>query len=85
MTTSQLTTEQLAAVQSRTDSYNAANGTSLSAQDYLTRCCLAQVDAWVASDFNGAGARLGQAAAGLSYEQRLALIAQVESQLTPQA
>jgi hypothetical protein len=81
MNTSSLNTEQLAALQARTSSHNAASGGSLTAQEYLDRCSLAIVDAWVAADFQAAVARLGQAAASLTYEQRLALIAQVEAQL----
>jgi hypothetical protein len=78
-----LNTEQKAAVTKRTDSYNAAsNAEPLTAQAYLDRGTLAQIDAWVRADFDAAVARLGQAAAQLAYEQRLALIAQVEAQLT---
>jgi hypothetical protein len=79
-----LTTEQQSSVQSRTDSYNAANGTSLTAQDYLDRCCIAQMDAWVKADFDAAVSRLSAAAAKLAFEQRLALIAQVENQISQQ-
>lgn len=80
-----LNEEQTAALQSRVDSYNATEPAEeqLTAEQYLTRIPMAQIDQWVATDFAAAVKRLGDAAASLSYADRLALIAQVEAQITP--
>jgi hypothetical protein len=77
-----LNTEQKAAVTKRTDSYNAAsNAEPLTAQAYLDRGTLAQIDAWVEADYQAELARLGSAFRPLPIETRRGVIAQLEGTL----
>jgi hypothetical protein len=78
-----LNTEQKAAVARRTDSFNAAsNAEPLTPQQYLDRGTLAQIDAWVESDYQAEGARLMAAFRNKPLETRREIIAQLESQIT---
>lgn len=81
MNISQLSTEQSDALTKRTNSYNQSSGENLSNQQYADRIILSQINQWVNEDYRAAVKRLGDAAAALTYEQRMALISQVESQI----
>lgn len=81
----QLNAEQEAALQALTDRHNASAGTSLSPNEYLDLVILGVINAEVDAAFARAVTRLSAAAATLSYEQRLALIAQVESSMPSQS
>lgn len=76
-----LTQEQLDALQSYTDRYNNNAGTSTIAdrlrEDVITPWVKARTD----EAYTAAVQRLGEAARGLSYAQRQALIQQVTQQL----
>jgi hypothetical protein len=78
-----LNQEQLDAIGRRVAGYNAASGQTLTSETFLARSIMADINGYVTEDFSAAVARLGQGAATLPYEARLALIAQVESQLAP--
>lgn len=71
-----LDTEQTAALQKRADE------AGLSPQAYLLRSHNAEIASYVEADFNAASRRLIDAAKFLPFEQRLAIIAQVENALT---
>lgn len=53
--------------------------THIDAAAYMTARAETIVAGWVQADYNAAVARLGEIAAGMTYADRLALIAQVES------
>lgn len=73
--------EQTAALQALAARHNESAGTSLTLEQYLDLVCLNLVDDEVKAAFDRSVARLSNAAASLPYEQRLALIDQVESSL----
>lgn len=71
-----LNVEQEAALQKR------ANEAELAPEAYLLRSLNAEIASYVEADFNAASQRLILASKNLPYEQRLAIIAQVENALT---
>jgi hypothetical protein len=71
-----LNVEQEAALQKRADE------AELTLQSYLLRSLNAEIASYVEADFNAASQRLILASKSLPYEQRLAIIAQVENALT---
>lgn len=71
-----LDTEQTVALQKRADE------AELSPQAYLLRSLNAEIASYVEADFNASVKRLTDAAKTLPFEQRLAIIEQVESALT---
>jgi len=83
MNITSLDSEQFAALQTRTNSHNKATQGNLTPQQYLDRVTVAQVDAWVEADYQAALSRIGTAARPKSFEERVALIQQIESQLQP--
>ena len=75
-------TEQTAALKALTDRHNESAKTSLTPEQYLDLVNLNLVNDEVRAAFVSSVQRLSDAAANLSYEQRLALISQVESSLS---
>lgn len=71
-----LDVEQTAALQKRVDE------AELAPEAYLLRSLNAEIASYVEADFNAASQRLILASKNLPYEQRLAIIAQVENALT---
>ena len=71
-----LNVEQEAALQKRADE------AELTPEAYLLRSLNAEIASYVEADFNAASQRLILASKSLPYEQRLAIIAQVENALT---
>ena len=71
-----LNVEQEAALQKRADE------AELTPESYLLRSLNAEIASYVEADFNAASQRLILASKSLPYEQRLAIIAQVETALT---
>lgn len=71
-----LSVEQEAALQKRADE------AELAPESYLLRSLNAEIASYVEADFNAASQRLILASKSLPYEQRLAIIAQVENALT---
>ena len=71
-----LDTEQEAALQKRADE------AELTPEAYLLRSLNAEIASYVEADFNAASQRLINAAKSLPFDQRLAIIAQVENALT---
>ena len=71
-----LNVEQEAALQKRADE------AELTPESYLLRSLNAEIASYVEADFNAASQRLILASKSLPYEQRLAIIAQVENALT---
>jgi len=71
-----LSAEQQAALQKRADE------ASLTLEEYLAQVVIEQATVFVESDFYAASQRLILASKNLPYEQRLAIIAQVENALT---
>ena len=71
-----LDVEQTAALQKRADE------AELTPESYLLRSLNAEIASYVEADFNAASQRLILASKNLPYEQRLAIIAQVENALT---
>lgn len=71
-----LNVEQTAALQKRADE------AELAPEAYLLRSFNAEIASYVEADFNAASQRLILASKSLPYEQRLAIIAQVENALT---
>jgi hypothetical protein len=77
-----LDAEQSAALDMLVAEYNSGNQSAdLSAKEYLALVLTNSINDKVARNFENAVRRLGDAAKALPYEQRLALIAQVESQI----
>lgn len=68
--------EQAAALQKRADE------AELTPEAYLLRSLNAEIASYVEADFYAASQRLIIASKSLPYEQRLAIIAQVENALT---
>lgn len=68
--------EQAAALQKRADE------AELTPEAYLLRSLNAEIASYVEADFYAASQRLILASKSLPYEQRLAIIAQVENALT---
>ena len=71
-----LSAEQQAALQKRADE------SSLTLEEYLAQIVTEQATVFVEADFYAASQRLILASKSLPYEQRLAIIAQVENALT---
>ena len=71
-----LNVEQETALQKRADE------AELTPESYLLRSLNAEIASYVEADFNAASQRLILASKSLPYEQRLAIIAQVENALT---
>ena len=71
-----LNVEQEAALQKRADE------AELTPESYLLRSLNAEIASYVEADFNAASQRLILASKSLPYEQRLAIIAQVENAIT---
>jgi hypothetical protein len=71
-----LSAEQQAALQKRADD------ASLTLEEYLAQVVIEQATVFVEADFYAASQRLILASKSLPYEQRLAIIAQVENALT---
>ena len=80
-----LNVEQVAALQRRVDEANLQKlpeASDLTPEAYLLRSLNAEIASYVEADFNAASQRLILASKSLPYEQRLAIIAQVENALT---
>lgn len=80
-----LNVEQVAALQRRVDEANLQKlpeASDLTPESYLLRSLNAEIASYVEADFNAASQRLILASKSLPYEQRLAIIAQVENALT---
>ena len=80
-----LNVEQVAALQRRVDEANLQKlpeASDLIPEAYLLRSLNAEIASYVEADFNAASQRLILASKSLPYEQRLAIIAQVENALT---
>lgn len=71
-----LNAEQEAALQKRADE------AELTPEAYLLRSLNAEISSYTDADFNAASQRLILASKSLPYEQRLAIIAQVENAIT---
>lgn len=79
--------EELDAINGATAAYNATlanDATPLTAEQYVTRVVNTAVQSWTKAAYESAVKRLGAGAAQLSYTDRKALIAQVESQISAQ-
>jgi hypothetical protein len=68
----ELNAEQEASLQKRADE------AELTSEAYLLRSLRAEIDSYTEADFNAAALRLVSAAKDLPFEQRMAIIAQVE-------
>jgi hypothetical protein len=73
--TLELNAEQAAALQKRADE---VRPDPLTVGDYLLRSLNAEIASYTEADFNAAALRLVSAAKDLPFEQRMAIIAQVE-------
>lgn len=60
---------------------NAAAGTSVTTEQHLAEICMAEVIRYKTAAYESSVASLGDAARGLPYDDRKALIAQVAAQL----
>jgi len=60
-----------------------AGSTAFTDDSYLTHVLMFAVDGYVATAYERAVQRIGNAAAALPYEERQALISQLETQLNP--
>jgi hypothetical protein len=78
-----LDTEQTAALDELLADYNATLVTPVTAEDYLQAVLIGAVNDKVAQRFEATASSLVEAARQLSYEDRLALIAQVEAAVNP--
>lgn len=74
----QLNAEQTSALQKRADSVEPH---ALSIEAYLTRSLNAEIASYVEADFNAAAQRLIDAAKTLPFDERTALIAEVEQKI----
>jgi hypothetical protein len=77
--TLELNAEQAASLQKRADE---VQPDPLTVEAYLLRSLNAEIASYVEADFNAASQRLILASKSLPYEQRLAIIAQVENAIT---
>jgi hypothetical protein len=78
-----LDTEQQSALDDLLADYNATQAAPVDVETYLASVITGVVDDKVARNFETTAAALVAAAKSLSYEARLALIANVEAQLAP--
>lgn len=79
-----LNQEQLDALATATATANvslAEGVTPYTAESYLTHVTMKAIDSYVATAYVIAVQRIGTAASGLPYDERQALIAQIEAQL----
>lgn len=78
-----LDAEQTASLQARVDELNtsAKPETLYTPETYLLRSLTAEIASYVAADFQAAVSRIATAAKTLPFDQRLALITQIESQI----
>ena len=74
-----LDAEQYASLQKRADEVQPE---ALTPQAYLMRSLMAEIQSYVEADFNSAVERLRAGAKSLPFEQRMALIQQVEQAIT---
>jgi len=79
-----LNSEQETVLAAVVSEHNENSGDKLSADQYLTRSLNAQIESYVNAAFDASVKRLAAAAVSLPYEQRLAVIATIESQLNQQ-
>jgi hypothetical protein len=63
--------------------YNESASTALTEAEYLAAILYGAIGAEVKTLFDAEVARIGASAASLSYEERQALIAQIEAQINP--
>jgi hypothetical protein len=78
-----LDTEQQSALDDLLTDYNATQATPVSAETYLASVITGIVNDKVARNFEATANALVAAAKSLSYEARLALVANVQAQITP--
>ena len=79
-----LNAEQSDALSGVVSDYNKNSGKDeVTSEQYLEAGLLAQIESYTKAAFDTSVKRLADAAESLPYEQRLAVIAAVESQLTP--
>lgn len=77
-----LTDEQTDASSAKVAERNALNpATPYTAESHLQECVMGLIDGYTAEAYNAAVKRLGEAAAKMPYEERQALIKQVEESL----
>ena len=77
-----LTDEQTDALNAKVAERNSLNpATPYTAESHLEECLTGLINGYTAEAYNAAVKRLGEGAARLPYEQRQALIKQVESSL----
>lgn len=74
-----LDVEQAACLQKRADEVKPE---AMTLQAYLMRSLMAEIQSYVEADFNSAVERLRAGAKSLPFEQRMALIQQVEQAIT---
>lgn len=79
-----LDNEQLAAVTDVVNARNERNGTDISVEQHFTEIIDSEVIRYVDDAYRSSVQYLGQAASVLPYEDRQALIAQIQAQLNPQ-
>lgn len=79
-----LSEEQQDALDAAVSALNERDGISVTQEQYITQFGVnALLDSLTQSAYQVSVARLGAAASGLDYTKRKALIAQIESQLSP--
>lgn len=77
-----LTDEQTDALSAKVAERNALNpATPYTAESHIEECVMGLIDGYTAEAYNAAVKRLGDGAAKLPYEERQALIQQVEASL----
>jgi len=79
-----LNSEQETVLAAVVSEHNENSCDKLSVDQYLTRSLNAEIESYTKTAFDASVKRLSEAASILPYEQRLAVIAAVESQLTSQ-
>jgi len=78
-----LTQEESDALAAKVSERNALNPeVPYTPESHLTECVMGLINGYTTESYNAAVRRIGEAAAVLPYEQRLALIAQVEGSLS---
>lgn len=77
-----LTKEESDALAAKVSERNALNQeVQYTPESHLTECVMGLINGYTTESYNAAVKRIGDAAAALPYEQRLALIAQVEGSI----
>jgi len=77
-----LNTEQRAALDSLKESHKLQTGLDLTDDEYITAVMLGIINGEAKCLFDAAVQRLATAAASMSYDARMSIVAQVESQVT---